>query len=285
MNPSSKNDVIQRRIGRNADERYYSNLQQNEGRANGVERNTRQQIHINDSVLRSATTNGSTKHLRTISRWFASIAERLSWVTSILNPNAVLRNAHIKWLYPDEIETLEDELCDVYDLEIEGVHEYFANGILVHNCDPTALEHVVEAHGDLWIDELVYSTNLTNPMIAQRAKDAGIGREQEITADSAEPKSIAELNGLGLWVSASVKGNDSIVSGIDILKRYRLHVTRHSQGIISNLRSYQWAKDRDGNQTNKPEDKNNHGIDAIRYVALRHFAVKRDVRGVRLRNR
>jgi phage terminase large subunit len=88
-----------------------------------------------------------------------------------------------------------------------------------------------------------------------------------------------------LWVSASVKGNDSIVSGIDILKRYRLHVTRRSQGIISNLRSYQWAKDRDGNQTNKPEDKNNHGIDAIRYVALRHFAVKRDARGVRLRNR
>lgn len=150
--------------------------------------------------------------------------------------------------------------------------------------DPTALEHVVEAHGDLWIDEMIYSTGLTNPMIAERAKDEGMTDEMEIIADSAEPKSISELRGLGLWVSPSVKGQDSIVSGIDILKRYRMHVTRRSIGILSNLRAYKWDKDRDGNMTNKPEDRNNHGIDAIRYVALRHLAIRRDVRGVRLRN-
>jgi phage terminase large subunit len=151
--------------------------------------------------------------------------------------------------------------------------------------DPTALEHVVEAHGELWIDELIYSTGLTNPMIAERAKDDGLTHDNEIVADCAEPKSIKELNGMGLWVSASPKGADSIVSGLDILKRYRLHFTRRSQGIIGNARSYSWAKDRDGNRTNKPEDRNNHGIDAIRYVALRHLAVRREARGVRLRNR
>ena len=151
--------------------------------------------------------------------------------------------------------------------------------------DPSALEHVVEAHGELWIDELIYSTGLTNPMIAERAKDAGVNRDNEIVADSAEPKSIRELQGMGLWVSPSPKGADSIVSGLDILRRYRLHLTRRSVGIISNVRSYSWAKDRDGNRTNKPEDRNNHGIDAIRYVALRHLAIKREARGVRLRNR
>lgn len=150
--------------------------------------------------------------------------------------------------------------------------------------DPTALEHVIEAHGELWIDEKIYSTGLTNPMIAERAKDEGLTHDDEIIADCAEPKSIRELNGMGLWVMPSVKGQDSIVSGIDILKRYRLHVTRRSQGIIQNLRAYKWSVDRDGNTTNKPEDRNNHGIDAVRYVALRHYAVKRDARGVRLRN-
>ena len=150
--------------------------------------------------------------------------------------------------------------------------------------DPTALEHVIEAHGELYVDEMIYSTGLTNPMIAERAKDEGLTHDDEIIADCAEPKSIRELNGMGLWVTASVKGQDSIVSGIDILKRYRLHVTRRSQGIIQNLRAYKWSVDRDGNTTNKPEDRNNHGIDAIRYIALRHYAVKRDVRGVRLRN-
>lgn len=151
--------------------------------------------------------------------------------------------------------------------------------------DPSALEHVVEAHGELWVDELIYSTGLTNPMIAERAQREGVTREDEVIADSAEPKSIRELNGMGLWVSASPKGADSIVSGLDILRRYRIHFTRRSAGIIQNARSYSWAKDRDGNKTNKPEDRNNHGIDAIRYVALRHLAVRREARGVRLRNR
>ncbi len=150
--------------------------------------------------------------------------------------------------------------------------------------DPSALEHVVQAHGDLWIDEDIYSTGLTNPDIASRAHGAGIGGEDQIIADCAEPKSIAELRAHGLWVTPSPKGQDSIVSGLDILKRYRLHVTRRSAGIIANLRSYQWGKDRDGNMTNKPEDKNNHGIDAIRYVALAKLPQHREVRGVRRRN-
>lgn len=150
--------------------------------------------------------------------------------------------------------------------------------------DPSALEHVVEAHGDLWVDELLYSTGLTNPDIAQRAKGEGLTSQDNIIADCAEPKSIRELQAQGLWVSASQKGADSIVSGLDILRRYKIHFTRRSQGIISNARSYRWAKDRDGNATNKPEDKNNHGIDAIRYVALAKLAQRREARGVRRRN-
>ena len=284
MRVSSRNDVIQKITGSNGGQRCCSTSLMSEGSANGVVKSSHLQTLTKDSVQSHVITNGSTKHLRIISRWFASIAERLSWVTSILNPNAVLRNAHILWLRPDEIITLKDELCDVYDLEIDGVHEYFANGILVHNCDPTAMEHVVLAHGDLYVDELIYSTNLTNPDIAEKAKGAGVKREHQIIADCAEPKSIRELQAQGLWVQQSPKGADSIISGLDILKRYRLHVTRRSLGILQNLRSYMWDKDRDGNPTNKPEDRNNHGIDAVRYVALAKLAQRREVRGVRRRN-
>ena len=150
--------------------------------------------------------------------------------------------------------------------------------------DPSAMEHVIIAHGDMWVDEVLYSTGLTNPDIAQKAKAAGVSGEEQIIADCAEPKSIRELQAAGLWVTASPKGQDSIVSGLDILKRYRIHVTRRSIGILSNLRSYQWGRDRDGNMTNKPEDRNNHGIDAIRYVSLAKLCNHREVRGVRRRN-
>ena len=175
------------------------------------------------------------------------------------------------------------DICDQLPPEEEWKMSCFGLDFgFVH--DETALERVVLAHGELWIDELIYSTGLTNPDIAFRAKEQGVSSQQQIIADCAEPKSIRELQAAGLWVTPSTKGNDSIVAGLDILKRYRLHVTRRSQGLISNLRAYKWGKDKDGNNTNKPEDKNNHGIDAIRYVGLAKLAEHREVRGVRRRN-
>ena len=150
--------------------------------------------------------------------------------------------------------------------------------------DPSALEHVVLAHGELWIDEEVYSTGLTNPLLAKKAKDAGVTGEHEIIADCAEPKSIAELRGEGLWVTPSAKGKDSIVVGLDILRRYKIHITRRSLGLLDNFRRYSWSKDREGNMTNKPEDRNNHGVDAIRYVALKKLNIMPRARGVTRRN-
>ena len=141
--------------------------------------------------------------------------------------------------------------------------------------DPTALEKVVLAHGELWVDELFYETGMTNPDIVTRAKALGITRADMIIADSAEPKSIAEIQAQGLWCVPSVKGADSIVVGLDILRRYKIHVTRRSRGLISNLKAYKWQKDRDGKDTNAPQDKNNHAIDAIRYVALVKFNTQR----------
>ena len=141
--------------------------------------------------------------------------------------------------------------------------------------DPTALEEVTLAHGDLYIDERIYTTGMTNPDIAEECKAQGLTRHDLIVADSAEPKSIAELRNMGLWVVGADKGKDSIVVGLDILRRYRLHVTRRSRGLIDNLKSYQWRKDREGRVTNTPEDGNDHGIDAIRYAALAKLNIRR----------
>ena len=149
--------------------------------------------------------------------------------------------------------------------------------------DPTALEHVVLAHGELWVDEEFYETGMTNPDIAERAKGAGLGRGDLIIADSAEPKSIRELHNMGLFVTPSVKGADSIAVGLDILRRYMIHFTRRSQGIIGNAKSYQWKRDRDGKQTNNPQDGNDHGIDAIRYVALAKLNARRQGGGSRIK--
>ena len=79
----------------------------------------------------------------------------------------------------------------------------------------------------------------------------------------------------------SVKGADSVAVGLDILRRYAIHFTRRSQGIIGNAKSYQWKRDRDGKNTNDPQDGNDHGIDAIRYVALMKLNQRRQTGGSR----
>lgn len=164
----------------------------------------------------------------------------------------------------------------VDELPPRGEWKMYAHGMdFGFAADPTALEKVVLAHGELWIDELIYETGLTNPDIVTRARSLGITRADMIIADSAEPKSIAEIQAQGLWCVPSVKGADSIVVGLDILRRYKIHVTRRSRGLISNLKAYKWQKDRDGKDTNAPQDKNNHAIDAIRYVALVKFNTQR----------
>lgn len=147
--------------------------------------------------------------------------------------------------------------------------------------DPTALEHVVLAHGELWVDEVIYTTGLTNPDIVQMAKEAGLTRHNQIIADSAEPKSIAEIHNGGLWIVGAQKGSDGITVGLDILRRFRIHFTRRSSGIIENAKTYQWKRDRDGRQTNTPQDGNDHGIDAIRYFALAKLNQRRQSGGSR----
>lgn len=141
--------------------------------------------------------------------------------------------------------------------------------------DPTALVKVVLAHGELFVDLLIYETGLTNPKIAEKAKAEGVTRKTQIIADSAEPKSIAELNNLGLWVVPTLKGKDSILLGIDILQRYKINVTRRSTALIEELQSYKWEENKDGKKTNKPIDDFNHAIDALRYFAIMKLNVRR----------
>ncbi len=147
--------------------------------------------------------------------------------------------------------------------------------------DPTAIMNVRLAHGELWIDELLYEAGYDNPMIARLFKSNGVGRHDVIVADCAEPKSIAEVNSFGFRVEPSVKGGDSIKNGIQIMQRYKLNVTRRSVGIIKELKRYKWKVDKNGEMLNVPIEVWNHGIDAVRYVALKKLSARKASSGPR----
>jgi phage terminase large subunit len=134
--------------------------------------------------------------------------------------------------------------------------------------DPTTLIAVYKTNNQLYFDEVLYRTNMTNLDIGNFMKSENIGRPLEIVADSAEPKSIEELRRQGFLITPAKKGADSIKIGIDILKREPFFVTQNSINLIKELRSYVWATDRDGKLTGNPIDHSNHAIDALRYFAL-----------------
>ena len=133
--------------------------------------------------------------------------------------------------------------------------------------DPTAIVAVYQDGENLIIDEIVYTTGLTNRDIALKLRDAGIDQRAEIFADSAEPKSIEELHRFGWNTKPTTKGADSIIVGIDVLKRHKLFITSRSKNLERELRNYKWTEDKNGNLLNKPIDAFNHAIDAMRYAA------------------
>lgn len=140
--------------------------------------------------------------------------------------------------------------------------------------DPTALVDCALAHGELWFDSVIYETGLTNPQIAQRIKAHHLSALFPVVADSAEPKSIAEIRSERINVVPASKGNDSIRIGIDIMRRYKWNITRHSAGLIEEVGRYKWKTSRSGDPTNDPIDSWNHAIDAIRYWCMRNLVMR-----------
>ena len=131
--------------------------------------------------------------------------------------------------------------------------------------DPTTLVGIYEHDGKTYLDELIYRKGLSNSELSNIMKQFDIPRSVMIYADSADPKSIAELRTYGFTMMPAVKGKDSITYGIQVMQDEYFHVTKRSTNLINEFRQYTWMTDREGKTTNAPIDAFNHGLDAVRY--------------------
>lgn len=132
--------------------------------------------------------------------------------------------------------------------------------------DPTTCIDKYIYNGQKIFDEALYQKGLVNSEIASILKQDGLKRT--IIADSAEPKTIAELNRFGLRVLPATKGADSVTFGIQALQEEPFLVTARSLNLIQELRKYSWQKDKSGATNNVPIDAFNHCIDPMRYIEM-----------------
>lgn len=135
--------------------------------------------------------------------------------------------------------------------------------------DPTALvaSIVDDENKKIYVFNAKSRKGLLNNEIAEMIKAEGFAKSS-IIADSAEQKSIEEIKREGISrIKPATKGQGSILQGIQKLQQYQIIV--HPSGaaaLIEELKNYCWEKDKKTNEyINKPIDKYNHCIDALRY--------------------
>lgn len=148
-----------------------------------------------------------------------------------------------------------DEIPHEARLERYGLDFGFSN-------DPSSLVAIYKYNDGWIIDELIYSTGLTNPKIAAFILNLP---KALVVADSAEPKSIAEIAAHGILISGARKGQDSVLYGIQFVQDQKISLTKSSVNTIKEYRNYLWMTDNSDKIINEPIGINDHSMSAIRY--------------------
>ena len=130
--------------------------------------------------------------------------------------------------------------------------------------DPSASIRCGIIDNALYLDEVDYRTGLLSGDIIKALRPWNL----KVIADSADPRLIQEIHNGGIKIYSVEKGQGSVNAGIDKMQGMEIFITKHSYNLQREFRNYVWAKDKDGNYINEPEDHDNHGIDAARYYVL-----------------
>lgn len=151
-----------------------------------------------------------------------------------------------------------DEIPHEARLERYGLDFGYAN-------DPAALVAIYYYNGGYIVDELLFRTHISNRQIADYINNSAAPNILTI-ADSAEPKSIAEMQEYGLNIIGANKGPGSVNQGILWVQDQRMSVTKRSTNVIKAYRNYMWKTDRDGKILTIPDHAYSDSMDAVRYA-------------------
>ena len=120
--------------------------------------------------------------------------------------------------------------------------------------DPSASIRCGIIDNALYLDEVDYRTGLLSGDIIKTLRPWNL----KVIADSADPRLIQEISNGGIKIYPVEKGQGSVNAGIDKMQGMEIFITRRSYNLQREFRNYVWAKDKDGNYINEPEDHDNH---------------------------
>lgn len=160
------------------------------------------------------------------------------------------------------IREIPDEEIAAFDRIKRGVDFGYAADPFVY-----VVCHYDSKHKRLFIFDEIYKLRLSNERAAEMIRERTQYR-QYIVADSAEPKSIAEMRRYGLPMREATKGPDSVEYGVKFLQSLESIVIdrRRCPETAREFLNYELEPDgNDGFKDGYP-DRDNHTIDAVRYA-------------------
>lgn len=133
------------------------------------------------------------------------------------------------------------------------------------NPDPATAVDVYYYNGGYIFDEVFYQTEMRNSDIGNTLINLPVKRL--VVADSAEPKSIAEIKLMGVNIMPCEKGKDSIAYGIGVIQSEQISYTKRSIHLKNEYENYAWKVKKDGEVVaGEPKEGNDHCLDAVRYA-------------------
>ena len=129
------------------------------------------------------------------------------------------------------------------------------------------VNHYDKTRKKLYIYFEIQQTSLSNRKAYEMIRLENV-QNALIVADSAEPKSIAEMQSYGLKMIPAKKGPDSVNYGIKWLQSLEEIIIDEQRcpATAREFLEYELERDMEGRWQSKFPDKNNHAIDAVRYA-------------------
>jgi len=139
-----------------------------------------------------------------------------------------------------------------------------------YSIDPCALIECYRQGDEIWLRERLYQAGLTTGELDEALEERGVRRGvDEIVADSAEPRMIAELGQRGWLIRAADKSGGAALSfkrqAAAFMQNLRIHIVEPSPNLQTEVATWSWKRDRLDNQLPIVADGHDHLIDAAIY--------------------
>lgn len=213
-------------------------------------------------------------------------AEKYGWFPDVLKQEMEddkLRRPKLyshKWL--GEPMSLEGKIFTDWNIIYEVPHEarLEVRGLdFGYARDPMALCDIYYYNGGYIIDELAYKLGMLNRQTA----DIILNQKQPnvlVIADSAEGKSIAEMQEYGINITGVIKrgsnGSKFTTSAIQFVQGQRISITRRSKNFLDSYQNFMWQTDKDGKTIDEYDHYKSDGMMAVVYGMTSFNAARRE---------